>query len=55
VIEVGFNNVYIETAIFQNKKFSSMKNYLRDKNPSGKNGRKYTSSDMDNLFKCWGL
>jgi len=55
VIEVGFNNVYIETAIFQNKKSSSMKNYLKDKYPSGKDGRKYTSSDLDALFKCWRL
>ena len=55
MIEVGFNNVYIETAIFQNKKSSSMKNYLKDKYPSGKNGRKYTSSDLDALFKCWRL
>jgi len=55
VINVGFNSVDIETAFFQNKKFNTMKNYLREKNPSRKNGRKYTSSDMDNLFKCWGL
>ena len=51
----GFGVTDIETAFFQNKKFSTMKNYLRDKNPSGKNGRKYTSSDMDNLFSCWEL
>ncbi len=51
----GFLISSIETAFFQNKKFSTMKNYLRDKNPSGKNGVNYTSSDMDNLFKCWGL
>lgn len=51
----NFSITSIETAFFQNKKFSSMKNYLRDKNPSGKDGRKYTSSDLDNLFNCWGL
>ena len=55
VINVGFNSVDIESAFFQNKKFSSMKNYLNDKYPSGKDGRKYTSSDLDALFKCWGL
>ena len=55
MINVGFNSVDIETAFFQNKKFSSMKNYLNDKYPSGKDGRKYTSSDLDALFKCWGL
>jgi len=53
VINVGFNSVDIETAFFQNKKFSSMKNYLRDKNPSGKNGRKYTETALNNLFKHW--
>ncbi len=45
----------IETAFFQNKKFSSMKSYLRGKNPSGKDGVKYTPTAMDDLFKCWGL
>lgn len=51
----GFSITSIETAFFQNKKFSSMKSYLMNKNASGKNGVKYTSTDMDNLFKCWGL
>jgi len=51
----GFSITSIETAFFKNKKFSTMKNYLKDNNPSGKNGVKYTSSDLDNLFKCWGL
>ena len=55
MINVGFNSVDIETAFFQNKKFNTMKNYLREKNPSGKNGIKYTSSDLDALFNCWGL
>lgn len=51
----GFAISAIETGFFQNKKFSSMKNYLKDKNPFGKNGVKYTSAQMDNLFSCWGL
>ena len=51
----GFPITSIETAFFQNKKFSTMKSYLMKKNASGKNGVKYTSTDMDNLFKCWGL
>lgn len=51
----GFSMTSIETAFFQNKKFSTMKSYLMKKNPSGKNGVKYTSSAMDKLFKCWGL
>ena len=55
MINVGFNSVDIETAFFQNKKFNTMKNYLREKNPSGKNGVNYTSAQMNNLFSCWGL
>ena len=51
----GFSIGDIETAFFQNKKFSSMKSYLAGKNPSGENGVKYTPTAMDNLFKCWGL
>ena len=51
----GFSITAIETAFFKNKKFSTMKSYLKDHNPSGKNGVKYTSSDLDNLFNCWGL
>ena len=51
----GFSIGDIETAFFQNKKFSSMKSYLAGKNPSGENGVKYTPTAMDDLFKCWGL
>ena len=51
----GFSIVSIENAFFQNKDFSSLKSYLMKKNPSGKNGVKYTSKAMDDLFKCWGL
>lgn len=51
----GFVIGNIETAFFQNKDFSSLKSYLIKNNPSGKNGVKYTSKAMDNLFKCWGL
>lgn len=52
----GFNIVNIEEAFFQNQDFSSMKKYLIKNNPPGKNGvNKYSSTDMDNLFKCWGL
>ena len=51
----GFGLINIESAFFENKKFSSMKKYLKNKYPSEKDGRKYTSSDLDNLFSCWGL
>ena len=51
----GFSITGIETAFFQNKEFSTMKGYLMNKNPNGKNGVKYTQTGMDNLFKCWGL
>ena len=51
----GFSITGIETAFFKNKDFSSLKNYLVENNPSGKNGVKYTLKAMDNLFKCWGL
>lgn len=51
----GFSIKNIETAFFQNKKFSTMKNYLKKKNPAGKNGTKYTSTALDDLFTCWGL
>lgn len=51
----GFSITAIESAFFNNKKFSTMKSYLMKKNPSGKNGVRYTSSAMDKLFKCWGL
>lgn len=51
----GFSITSIENAFFQNKTFSGMKSYLKKYNPSGKNGVKYTSTDMDNLFKCWGV
>lgn len=51
----GFPITSIETVFFQNKKFSTMKDYLKKKNPSEKNGVKYTSTNIDNLFKCWGL
>ncbi len=51
----GFSIKNIETAFFQNKKFSTMKNYLKNKNPSGKNRVKYTSTALNDLFTCWGL
>ena len=51
----GFHITSIETAFFKNKKFSSMKKYLLNKNSSGVNGVKYTAESIDNLFKCWGL
>lgn len=51
----GFSIASIETAFFKNQDYSSMKTYLMINNPSGKNGVKYTSKAMDNLFKCWGL
>ena len=51
----GFPITSIETAFFQNKDFTSLKSFLMKNNPSGKNGVKYTSKAMDDLFKCWGL
>lgn len=51
----GFPITSVETAFFQNKDFTSLKSYLMENNPSGKNGVKYTSKAMDDLFKCWGL
>ncbi|MBR4786168.1 MAG: hypothetical protein IK012_13095 [Fibrobacter sp.] len=51
----GFSIKNIEKAFFQNKGFSTMKNYLMDNNPSGENGVIYSKKDMDNLFKCWGI
>lgn len=51
----GFKIPSIETSFFQNKKSSSMKKHLLDKNASGVNGVKYTKESIDKLFKCWGL
>ena len=51
----GFSMISIEEAFFQNKTFSGLKNYLMENNPSGKKGVKYTKTDINNLFKCWGL
>ena len=51
----GFKIPSIETSFFQNKKSSSMKKHLLDKNASGVNGVKYTKESIDKLFKCWRL
>lgn len=49
----GFSIVDVEKAFFKTKSFSKLKTYLKEKYPSGKNGRKYTSSDLDALFNYW--
>ncbi len=54
LINAGFNSVDNETA-FLNKKFNTMKKLFKRKIHLEKNGIKYTSSDLDALFNCWGL
>ena len=49
----GFTINQIETAFFNSNSMDAMKAYLKEKYPSGKDGRKYTSSDMDKLFNYW--
>lgn len=49
----GFNIKDVETAFFNSNSMSSLKKYLKEKFPSGKGGRKYTDSDMDELFEYW--
>lgn len=49
----GFNIKDIESAFFNSTSITSLKKYIIEKFPSGTNGRKYTSSDMDNLFDYW--
>lgn len=49
----GFTIKEIETAFFNSKSWDALKSYIKNNYPSGKNGRKYTSSDLDNLFDYW--
>lgn len=49
----GFNIKDIETAFFNSDSMNALKKYLKEKYPSGKNGRKYSSSDLDKLFDYW--
>ena len=49
----GFTIKQIETAFFNSKSMESLKTYLKENYPSGKDGRKYSNSSIDALFNYW--
>lgn len=49
----GFTIKQIETAFFNSKSMESLKSYLKENYPPGKDGRKYTNSSIDVLFNYW--
>lgn len=49
----GFTIKQIETAFFNSKSLSKLKDYIKTNYPSGENGVSYTKSNLDKLFDYW--